>query len=67
MNQSVTDAGVTITLDNICMDAASMDVFFTITGEQAMEGVIDKDEYYPDWYQFCSAGPLFWRGGINGR
>lgn len=67
VNQSVTDAGVTITLDNICMDAASMDVFFTITGEQAMEGVIDKDEYYPDWYQFCSAGPLFWRGGINGR
>ena len=44
MNQSVTDAGVTITLDNICMDAASMDVFFTITGEQAMEGVIDKDK-----------------------
>lgn len=67
VGQSVTDAGVTITLDNLSMDAASMDAFFTITGEQAMEGVLDSGSYLPDWEQFWSAGPVLWRGSINGQ
>lgn len=67
VGQTVTSGGVSITLDNISMDAASMDVFFTITGENAVKGVLDPDDYLPEWSQLWNYEPSFWEVQINGE
>lgn len=67
VGQTVTCSGVTITLDNISMDAAGMDVFFTVTGERAVKGVLDPDDYQPEWSQLGAAEPRFWEVTVNGE
>lgn len=67
VGQSVTSNGVTVTLDNIAMDGATMDVFFTITGQDAIAAVLDSDSYLPDWGKLFGVGPDFWRATVNGQ
>lgn len=67
VGQTVSCNGVSITLDNISMDAAGMDVFFTVTGERAVKGVLDPDDYQPEWSQLGAAEPRFWEVTVNGE
>lgn len=67
VGQSVTSNGVTVTLDNIAMDGATMDLFFTITGEEAIAAVLGTDSYMPDWSKLFGVGPDFWRSTVNGE
>ena len=67
VGQSVTDNGVTVTLDNISMDVSSMDIFLTISGEEAIQAVKDMDDYDPLWSKFFGTGPNFYWAKINGK
>lgn len=67
VGQSVTDNGVTVTLDTISMDVSSMDIFLTITGEEAIQKIKDIDDYGPLWNKFFGSGPNFYSAKINGR
>lgn len=56
VGQSVTDSGVTVTLDNISMDVAGMDLYFTVEGKEAIDELLEKEkaahnEYLPQWHQ----------------
>ena len=67
VGQSVTDNGITVTLDNISMDVSSMDIFLTVSGDEAIEAVQDLDDYGPMWSRFFGAGPNFYWPKINGK
>ncbi len=67
VGQSVTDNGVTVTLDTISMDVSSMDIFLTITGEDAIQEILDSSDYGPTWSQFFGTVPNFLRPVINGK
>ena len=67
VGQSVTDNGVTVTLDNISMDVSSMDIFLTISGEEAMQAIEEIDDYGPLWNRFFGTGPNFYWAKINGK
>lgn len=67
VNQTVTSNGVTITLDTISMDSATMNAFFTITGDQAVKGALNADDYQPEWDQLWTAAPRFRDVTVNGQ
>ncbi len=67
VGQSVTDNGITVTLDTISMDVASMDIFLTIKGDEAIENIEKIEGYGPLWGKFYGAGPNFYWLKINGR
>ncbi len=67
VGQTAESNGVSITLDTISMDAAAMNVFFTITGDQAVKGVLDPDDYAPEWSQLWMYAPYFYAPTVNGE
>ena len=67
IGETVTDNGVSITLDNISMDVTSMDIFLTITGQEAIDEIMSWDDYGPLWNRFFGVGPDFYYATINGE
>ena len=67
IGETVTDNGVSITLDNISMDVTSMDIFLTITGQEAIDEIMSWDDYGPLWNRFFGVGPNFYYATINGE
>ena len=67
IGETVTDNGVSITLDNISMDVTSMDIFLTISGEEAIDAIMGEDDYGPLWNRFFGVGPHFFDPQINGE
>lgn len=67
IGQKAESNGVTITLDTVSMDAATMNAFFTITGDKAVKGARNLDDYTPEWSQLWGAAPSFWDPSINGE
>ena len=49
VGQSVENGGVTMTLDTIAMDVSGMDAFFTIEGNAAIQDLLGREGYEPDW------------------
>lgn len=49
IGQSAEHGGVTITLDNVAMDVSSLDAFFTVQGNEAIQSLLRRDGYEPDW------------------
>lgn len=67
VGESVTDAGITVTLDNISMDASTMDAFFTIQGDGLMEGVVSADDYQPLWGQMAGLSMAMGHCTVDGQ
>lgn len=67
IGETVTDNGVSITLDNISMDVTSMDIFLTISGQEAIDEIMSWDDYGPLWNRFFGVGPNFYYATINGE
>ena len=67
VGQSVTDNGVTITLDSVSMDISGVDLFFTLTGEDAIQQTLAGKDYYPAWSTMFEKGPTFYDIAINGE
>lgn len=67
INQSAACSGITVTLESISMDVSSMDVFFTITGKEAMQRVMGDRGTRPLWGEFYDTGSGFLYPCINGR
>lgn len=67
IGETVTDNGVSITLDNISMDVTSMDIFLTISGQEAIDEIMSWDDYGPLWNRFFDVGPDFYYATINGE
>ena len=44
IGETVTDNGVSVSLDNISMDVSSMDIFLTISGDEAIGAIMGKDD-----------------------
>lgn len=65
IGQTLTLDGVHYTLDTVSMDAATLDCFFTVSGENVVAKFLDADSIYPEWYQLSSNTP--WMAAqING-
>ena len=65
IGQTQTLDGVNYTLDTVSMDAATLDCFFTVSGENVMSKFLDADSIYPEWEQLSSNTP--WMAAqING-
>lgn len=60
VGQSVTQDGIQYTLDTVSMDAAALDCFFTISGENAVSRLIDASSIYPEWEQLRGNSPVLW-------
>lgn len=67
VGQTVTDGGVSVTLDNISIDVSSMDVFFTITGENIVDDALDEESFYSSSDQVWFSAPFFRDCTINGQ
>lgn len=70
VGQSVTDNGVTLTLDSISMDVTGMDLFMTITGEEAIQQVLDEEDHTIGaalWGALSINCPNFWQATANGK
>ena len=67
IGETVTDNGVSITLDNISMDVTSMDIFLTISGQEAIDEIMSWDDYGPLWNRFFGVGPDFYYATVNGE
>lgn len=67
VGQTAASNGVTITLDTISMDGTTINAFFTITGDQAVKGVLDPDDYAPEWSQLGRFAPRFNTITVNGE
>ncbi len=72
VGQSVTDSGITMTLDNVSMDAAGMDLYFTVDAGQAEEEQLKAQadahsEYMPRWYQMENGLEPGFDIRLNGR
>ena len=57
VGQTVTLNGVSYTLDTVSMDSASLDCFFTISGENVVENFLDSSLPQPEWYQLDINAP----------
>ena len=57
VGQSLTNGGVTMTLDTVSMDCAGVSAFFTLTGEEAMASAVDGGDYMPTFSQFSGSEP----------
>lgn len=66
VGQTVTDNGITITLDNVSMDAAGIDLFFTVEGKEAMDELLAQNDYMPTWTVLSNA-THFHEGTLNGQ
>lgn len=66
VGQSVTDAGITVTLDTVSMDVSGMDLFLTVSGEEVLQQIKQSDSYEPLWSKFNGQMPEYWRSRING-
>lgn len=65
IGQTQTLDGVNYTLDTVSMDAATLDCFFTVSGENVVSKFLDADSIYPEWDQLSSNTP--WMAAqING-
>lgn len=49
VGQSIEHGGVTMTLDNVAMDVSGLDAFFTVQGNEAIEDLLHREGYEPDW------------------
>lgn len=49
VGQSIEQGGVTMTLDNVAMDVSGLDAFFTVQGNEAIEDLLHREGYEPDW------------------
>lgn len=67
VDQTVTDDGVSVTLDNISIDVSSMDVFFTITGENIVDDALDDGSFYSSSDQVWFSAPFFSECTLNGQ
>lgn len=67
IGQSVSCNGITVTLESISMDVSSMDVFYTISGAEAMKQLIKDRGTRPLWGEFYETGSSFCYPRINGR
>lgn len=69
VGQSVTDNGITVTLDQVSMDAASLDLFFTLSGKEAIqEAKAQLDEGEPSWAALQGGGGCsFLDSRVNGK
>lgn len=67
VDQTVTDGGVSVTLDNISIDVSSMDVFFTITGDNIVDDALDEESFYSSSDQVWFSAPFFRDCTINGQ
>lgn len=57
IGQTQTLDGVNYTLDKVSMDAATLDCFFTVSGENVVSKFLDADSIYPEWEQLSSNTP----------
>lgn len=57
IGQTQTLDGVNYTLDTVSMDAATLDCFFTVSGENVVSKFLDADSIYPEWEQLSSNTP----------
>ncbi len=65
IGQTQTLDSVHYTLDTVSMDAATLDCFFTVSGENVVSKFLDADSIYPEWEQLSSNTP--WMAAqING-
>lgn len=67
IGETITDNGVSVTLDNISMDVTSMDIFLTISGDEAIGAIMGEDDYGPLWDRFYGRGPNFYIPLVNGK
>lgn len=67
VGQTVTDGGVSVTLDNISIDVSSMDVFFTITGDNIVDDALDEESFYSSSDQVWFSAPFFSECTLNGQ
>lgn len=67
VDQTVTDDGVSVTLDNISIDVSSMDVFFTITGDNIVDDALDEGSFYSSSDQVWFSAPFFSDCTLNGE
>ena len=67
VDQTVTDDGVSVTLDNISIDVSSMDVFFTITGDNIVDDALDEESFYSSSDQVWFSAPFFSECTLNGE
>ncbi len=65
VGQTVTNNGVTVTLDNVSMDIAGLDLFFTIEGQEAIDEMIAKNDHMPLW-DVLGRGSVFFDVALNG-
>ena len=65
VGQSVENGGVTMTLDTIAMDVSGMDAFFTIEGNAAIQDLLGREGYEPDWTKLQALFDLL-RTEVNG-
>lgn len=66
----IVNEDMTLTLDSISMDVSGMDLFMTVTGQEAIQQVLnqkDSIEGEPIWSKFFGEGPHFWNAEINGK
>lgn len=61
---SVENSGITLTLDNVSMDIAGVDAFFTVQGQQVIEKLIAENDYMPLWDVLGSG--TFFDAKLNG-
>lgn len=54
IGQTQTLDGVNYTLDTVSMDAATLDCFFTVSGENVVSKFLDTDSIYPEWEQLAA-------------
>lgn len=67
VGMSVTDNGVVVTLDQVSMDAASLDLFYTLSGEEALKQVREQmQDKAPDWTAL-EDGCSFLNSRVNGK
>lgn len=67
VGQSSTSNGITITLDDLSMDAAGLDVFMTISGEEAIQQLLNESPNPQNWATFFGELPTFHRAKVNGK
>ena len=65
IGQTLTLDGVNYTLDTVSMDAATLDCFFTVSGENVVAKFLDANSIYPEWDQLSSNTPWI-AAQING-
>lgn len=66
VGRSVTDAGVTVTLDNVSMDVSGMDLFLTVSGEEVLQQIKNSGSYEPLWSKLEGQMPTYWNSRVNG-